>query len=122
MHLKIFLLAFILVIFSANQAFSQLSFTSPNALKGLVLVSEQGEPKEKGKLSSVHLKVELKIDSEVKVEIRDALGMKLFESMAVYPEGEQEVKVSIGDMSQGLYFVKLLTEFEEKTEMLLIEK
>ena len=85
-------------------------------------MTEQGEPKAKGKLSSVQLKVELKIDSEVKVEIRDALGIKLFESTAVYPEGEQQIKIGIGDMSQGLYFVKLFTEFEEKTKVLLIEK
>lgn len=83
---------------------------------------EQLAGSQPSKSPTIVVKLQLFIESEVGVEIRDALGHVLFESTTIYPEGEQKVKVKIGDMDQGVYFVKVNTALESQTEMVVLEK
>ena len=81
-----------------------------------------GQPDSRLQGSTVVMDIKIYIESEVRLEIRNALGHKLFESMAVYPEGNRQVKVKLGDMEQGLYFVKVSTDLDSQTEMVILEK
>lgn len=81
-----------------------------------------GQPDDQSNNSTVVMDIKVYIESEVKLEIRNALGHKLFESLAVYPEGNRQVKVKIGEMEQGLYFVKVSTDLDSQTEMVILEK
>ena len=70
----------------------------------------------------VTIDVKLYVESDVMVEIRDALGKKLFASEATYPEGDRKIKVGVGDMIQGLYFVKVITDLDEIQEIVIVEQ
>ncbi len=126
MYVKILTLFVATFLFGLSYLNAQLSFKPAEAeiaAKKLFILAEFGQSSGKpSKLSRVEIALDLHIESEVKVEIRDALGKKLFESLAIYPEGKQEVKVSIGNMEQGLYFIQLSTDLESQTQMVLIEK
>ena len=70
----------------------------------------------------VSINVKLYIESEVIVEIRDALGSMLFASEATYPEGDRQIKIGVGNMVQGLYFVRVKTDLDEISEMVIVER
>lgn len=62
------------------------------------------------------------IESEVSVEVRDAWGEVVFNSDSNYPEGDREIRVSMGRMEEGLYFVRVGTDLEELSEMVIIDR
>ncbi|MDX2247676.1 MAG: hypothetical protein SF052_12905 [Bacteroidia bacterium] len=70
----------------------------------------------------VSIPVHLYIESEVKVEIRDALGYMRFESETTYPEGESDIRVGVGNMEQGLYFVRVTTDLDEQSVIVIVER
>jgi len=70
----------------------------------------------------VAIPINLYSASEVKIEIRDAYGNTQFESEAIYPEGENRIRVGVGNMQEGLYFVKLSSSWEEVTEIIIVER
>lgn len=70
----------------------------------------------------VSIPVKLYIESGVKVEIRDALGYMKFESEATYPEGENDIRIGVGNMDQGLYFVRVSTDLDEQSVIVIVER
>ncbi len=112
-----------LLIAGVSAVKAQLSYSPaiPFLLENLEVLGA-GQPDSKSVNSTVVMDIKVYIESEVKLEIRNALGHKLFESMAVYPEGNRQVKVKLGDMEQGLYFVKVSTDLDSQTEMVILEK
>lgn len=112
-----------LLICGAFSLKAQLSYHPPVSivLEHLEILGA-GQPDSQSPNSTVVMDIKVYIESEVKLEIRNALGHKLFESMAVYPEGNRQVKVRLGDMEQGLYFVKVSTDLDSQTEMVILEK
>lgn len=112
-----------LLILGAFSLQAQLSYHPPVQveLESLEILGA-GQPDAKSLNSTVVMDIKVYIESEVKLEIRNALGHKLFESLAVYPEGNRQVKVRLGDMEQGLYFVKVSTDLDSQTEMVILEK
>lgn len=66
--------------------------------------------------------IHIYIESEVKVEVRDAWGEVVFLSESAYPEGDREIRVSMGRMEEGLYFVRVGTDLEELSEMVIIDR
>lgn len=70
----------------------------------------------------VAIPITLHSASEVSLEIRDAFGNTQFESEAIYPEGENKIRVGVGNMQEGLYFVKLNSAWEEVTEIIIVER
>ena len=61
-------------------------------------------------------------ESLVTLEVRDALGQVLFASQVIYPAGERAVKVSLGEVADGVYFVRAATDLEEQTQMVVIDR
>ncbi len=120
-RLKFFLVAAILVLATAvrsNPILVSDIFPSPSF--DLVAVSIESEGM--GTFPMVRVDLKLYVETEVRVEIRDALGKKCYETTAFYPEGDQQIRVGIGGLNQGAYFVKVSTELEEKSDMILLEK
>lgn len=70
----------------------------------------------------VDVPIHLYTASEVKIEIRDAFGNTQFESEAIYPEGDNKIRVGVGNMQEGLYFVKLNSAWEEVKEIIIVER
>lgn len=70
----------------------------------------------------VSFPIHVYIESEVSVEVRDALGEVVFHSDSKYPEGDREIRVSMGRMEEGLYFVRVGTDLEELSEMVIIDR
>lgn len=70
----------------------------------------------------VAIPINLYAASEVKIEIRDAFGNTQFESEAIYPQGENKIKVGVGSMQEGLYFVRLSSAWEEVKEIIIVER
>lgn len=70
----------------------------------------------------VSFPIHIYIESEVSVEVRDALGEVVFNSDSKYPEGDREIRVSMGRMEEGLYFVRVGTDLEELSEMVIIDR
>lgn len=70
----------------------------------------------------VSIPVHLYIESEVTVEIRDALGYLRFESEATYPEGESDIRIGVGNMDQGLYLVRVTTDLDEQSVIVIVER
>lgn len=66
--------------------------------------------------------IHIYIESEVTVEVRDAWGEVVFDSDSNYPEGDREIRVSMGRMEEGLYFVRVGTDLEELSEMVIIDR
>ncbi len=66
--------------------------------------------------------IHIYIESEVTVEVRDAWGEMVFNSESAYPEGDREIRVSMGRMDEGLYFVRVGTDLEELSEMVVIDR
>ncbi len=62
------------------------------------------------------------IESDVTVEVRDAWGEVVFNSESTYPEGDREIRVSMGRMDEGLYFVRVGTDLDELSEMVIIDR
>ena len=116
----ILVIAFLLAPFfsQAQQAF--MAMIQPMELH--TVTSEAVSPSSTLGERVVTIDLTLFIESEVVVEIRDALGRKLFESEATYPEGDRQIKVGVGDMIQGLYFVRVSTDLDEKSEIVIVER
>ena len=70
----------------------------------------------------VAIPINLYAASEVKLEIKDAFGNTQFESEAIYPEGENNIRVGVGNMQEGLYFVTLHSAWEEVKEIIIVER
>lgn len=66
--------------------------------------------------------IHIYIEAEVTVEVRDAWGEVVFNSESAYPEGDREIRVSMGRMEEGLYFVRVGTDLEELSEMVIIDR
>ncbi len=66
--------------------------------------------------------IHIYIEADVKVEVRDAWGEVVFNSQSAYPEGDREIRVSMGRMEEGLYFVRVGTDLEELSEMVIIDR
>ena len=65
----------------------------------------------------VSFPIHIYIESDVSVEVRDAWGEVVFNSESTYPEGDREIRVSMGRMDEGLYFVRVGTDLEELSEI-----
>ena len=61
------------------------------------------------------------IKRSIGVSIKDAFGNTQFESEAIYPEGENNIRVGVGNMQEGLYFVTLHSAWEEVKEIIIVE-
>ncbi len=70
----------------------------------------------------IRMDLRLYVESDVTIEIRDALGKQFFTTQSVYPEGKQQIRVGVGGLPQGAYFVKVSTELESQSSMVLLEK
>ena len=126
MSLRSSLLALSLICFIPFTTFSQtdLLALNPSLPVHTLTIDEslgQGGVNPDG-ARAVSIPVQLHTESAVKIEIRDALGMKRFESEGTYPEGEREIRIGMGSMDQGLYFVRVSTYWEEKTEIVIVER
>lgn len=71
---------------------------------------------------AVSLDMTFHTESLVTLEVRDALGQVLFSSQVIYPAGERQVKVSLGEVEEGVYFVRAATDEQEKTEMMVVNR
>lgn len=70
----------------------------------------------------VSLDMTFATESIVTVEVRDALGQVLVSSQVIYPAGKRTVKVSLGEVEEGVYFVQAATEEEAKSQMVVIDR
>jgi hypothetical protein len=123
MSVRLTIFALLLLICGAFPLKAQMSYHPPvHVVLERLEILGAGQPDSQNLNSTVVMDIKVYIESEVKLEIRNALGHKLFESMAVYPEGNRQVKVRLGDMEQGLYFVKVSTDLDAQTEMVIVEK
>ena len=69
----------------------------------------------------IKVDVELNQSSEMKTELVDALGKKVFELKSTYPEGKSTINLYTNDIAPGLYFVRISTEQGFRSEKILIE-
>ena len=69
----------------------------------------------------IKVDVELSQTSEMKTELVDALGKKVFELESTYPEGKSTINLYTNDVAPGLYFVRISTEQGFRSEKILIE-
>ncbi|MEL6674852.1 MAG: T9SS type A sorting domain-containing protein [Bacteroidota bacterium] len=69
----------------------------------------------------VSIVVELKYETEMRTEVLDALGRKVFEITASYPKGQSKQFIFTEDLEAGLYFIRITTDREAKTEKIILE-
>ena len=127
MKLFKFLVAFLaLLLLIATPNFAQSELIAANhslpVIKWVISESQNAALGAKGEERTVAIPIKLHIESEVNVEIIDALGRKKFQLETLYPEGDQEVKVRMGQMDQGLYFVRVTTDLDEISQVVIIER
>lgn len=127
MKLFKFLVAFLaLLLLIATPNFAQSELIAANhslpVIKWVISESQNAALGAKGEERTVAIPIQLRIESEVNVEIIDALGRKKFQLETLYPEGDQEVKVRMGQMDQGLYFVRVTTDLDEISQVVIIER
>lgn len=127
MKLFKFLVAFLaLLLLIATPNFAQSELIAANhslpVIKWGISESQNAALGAKGEERTVAIPIQLRIESEVNVEIIDALGRKKFQLETLYPEGDQEVKVRMGQMDQGLYFVRVTTDLDEISQVVIIER
>ncbi|MEL6674008.1 MAG: hypothetical protein AAFR61_17525 [Bacteroidota bacterium] len=84
----------------------------------------QGQGGNKGQMGArgVAIPVLLYTESDVKVEVINALGHLKFSSEARYPAGHREIKVGMNSMRQGLYFIRVTTYWDEQSKIVILEK
>ena len=74
----------------------------------------------KGEGNLLAINMDLYIQSEVAVQIRDAFGKIVFQSEDIYEEGKQDVRVKLNGLERGIYFLSVRTPWEEKKDMLVL--
>ncbi|GAB4412315.1 MAG: hypothetical protein OHK0039_18230 [Bacteroidia bacterium] len=70
----------------------------------------------------VSVDMHLYTETEVQVEVRDAFGQLLFRSETIYPEGDRNVRVALGQIEDGVYFVRVETDLATHSEMLVVDR
>ena len=69
----------------------------------------------------ISVDVNLRVESEMKTELVDALGKRVFELKSNYPEGKSTLTLYTNDIAPGLYFVRVTTEQGFRSEKIIIE-
>lgn len=119
----LFSIAFLLVSVFSLSAQVELLTSTQSLPVTKVIIDEKLSPENTDMGSRmVAIPINLYSASEVKIEIRDAFGTTQFESEAIYPEGENRIRVGVGNMKEGLYFVKLSSAWEEVKEIIIVER
>jgi hypothetical protein len=124
MYIKTFVAALIFAVVTPvlSLAFSPaLPFVTPSTTQAFLLEEVLVERPASGDMV-IRMDLRLYVESDVTIEIRDALGKQFFTTQSVYPEGKQQIRVGVGGLPQGAYFVKVSTELESQSSMVLLEK
>lgn len=115
--------AFLLVsVLSLSAQVELLASNQSLPVTKVILDDKISEEKADAGSRMVAIPINLYSASEVKIEIRDAFGNTQFESEAIYPEGENRIRVGVGNMQEGLYFVKLSSAWEDVKEIIIVER
>lgn len=115
--------AFLLVsVLSLSAQVELLASNQSLPVTKVILDDKISEEKPDAGSRMVAIPINLYSASEVKIEIRDAFGNTQFESEAIYPEGENRIRVGVGNMQEGLYFVKLSSAWEDVKEIIIVER
>jgi hypothetical protein len=69
----------------------------------------------------ITVSLDMKIETEMETEMVDALGRKVMELKAVYPQGQSLLHIGTSDLESGLYFIRLSTDRTTETEKIIIQ-
>lgn len=69
----------------------------------------------------ISIEVTLAEKTEMRTELLDALGRKVFELFATYPMGKSRQAIYTQDLQPGVYFVRITTDEGSETDSIIIE-
>gem|GEM_PF-3187467 len=69
----------------------------------------------------VSISINMSTENEMHTEFRDALGEKVFEFSATYPEGASKLHVHTDSFEPGVYVVRVSTDNSTSTEQVIIQ-
>lgn len=93
--------------------------SSTQGLSSLISIGWYPNPVSVGE--KIKVNIQLEEQQELKTELLDALGKKIFEVQSTYPPGKSYVQIHTNDLKQGLYFVRVSTDTGSQTEKIIIK-
>jgi hypothetical protein len=117
------LLPLFILTFLSSASFAQTTYRLPNPDQStqseIISIGWYPNPVHVGEKISVD--VNLRIESEMKTELVDALGKRVFELKSTYPAGESSLSLYTNNIAPGLYFIRVTTEQGFRSEKIIIE-
>ena len=120
--MKSIVITLIALLSSFSAIYAQSFYTQPSAVNTqdeIISIGWYPNPVRIGEKISVE--VDLEREKELKTELVDALGKKVFELEASYPRGKSIFHIYTDELEGGLYFVRVSTENHVFSEKVVIE-
>ncbi|MEZ4774314.1 MAG: T9SS type A sorting domain-containing protein [Bacteroidia bacterium] len=120
MKSMMFITALFLISFSAVTAQTRsVPSAVENTLSDVISIGWYPNPVSVGE--KIKVDVELAESRELKTELLDALGRKVFHLSTSYPPGKSRIFIYTNDVKPGLYFVRVSTESGSRSEKVIIK-
>lgn len=115
-----FITALFLFSFSAGMAQTpSAQSTIESAFPDVISIGWYPNPVSIGE--KIKVDIELAENRELKTELLDALGRKVFHLNTSYPPGKSRIYIHTNDVKPGLYFVRISTESGNRTEKVIVK-
>ncbi|MDX2247846.1 MAG: T9SS type A sorting domain-containing protein [Bacteroidia bacterium] len=112
--------ALFLVSFSTAMSQSATArYSAENTATDVISIGWYPNPVSVGE--KIKVDVELAESRELKTELLDALGRKVFHLNTSYPPGKSRIYIYTNEVKPGLYFVRISTESGSRTEKVIIK-